>query len=93
MNNTVTVSRYNGFCRRVDFSTRPRVTVGCGKFHSVALESQWSTASVDCGCGERVGLRRVEGNVSEHECDDRCMESTGFKCECKCGGLNHGKAA
>lgn len=32
---------------------------------------------------------------SNHECDDRCMNATGrtMKCECSCGGRNHGKGA
>lgn len=30
---------------------------------------------------------------SKHECDDRCIHATGrvMKCECSCGGKNHGK--
>jgi hypothetical protein len=30
---------------------------------------------------------------SRHECDARCMFATGrtMKCECSCGGKNHGK--
>ena len=32
---------------------------------------------------------------SKHECDARCMYATGLimKCECQCGGKNHGKGA
>ena len=31
--------------------------------------------------------------ASKHECDERCMNATGriMKCECRCGGKNHGK--
>lgn len=31
--------------------------------------------------------------ASKHECDDRCMHATGkmMRCECACGGKNHGK--
>lgn len=31
--------------------------------------------------------------ASKHECDSRCMNATGriMKCECSCGGKNHGK--
>jgi hypothetical protein len=31
--------------------------------------------------------------ASKHECDDRCMFAQGrvMKCECACGGKNHGK--
>lgn len=39
--------------------------------------------------------RTVEfkSNPTRHECDDRCMNATGrvMKCECRCGGKNHGK--
>ena len=41
--------------------------------------------------------RKIEfkSNPSRHECDDRCTHATGrtMKCECSCGGKNHGKAA
>lgn len=32
---------------------------------------------------------------SRHECDSRCLNATGrvMKCECACGGKNHGKGA
>lgn len=34
-------------------------------------------------------------NPSRHECDDRCVNATGriMKCECSCGGKNHGKGS
>ena len=40
--------------------------------------------------------RKVEyktNNPTRHVCDDRCMNATGrsMKCECRCGGKNHGK--
>jgi hypothetical protein len=28
-----------------------------------------------------------------HECDARCVGAKGTKCECECGGENHGAAA
>lgn len=30
---------------------------------------------------------------TKHECDDRCLNAQGklMKCECQCGGRNHGK--
>lgn len=45
-----------------------------------------------CLCGDRryVEFRRVRGIVTAHECNDKCMSSTSFKCECSCGGANHG---
>lgn len=30
---------------------------------------------------------------SNHKCDDRCTNAKGFKCECSCGGANHGKGS
>lgn len=39
--------------------------------------------------------RSVEykSSPSRHECDARCMNATGriMKCECACGGKNHGR--
>lgn len=36
-----------------------------------------------------------KSNPSRHECDARCMNATGrmMKCECSCGGKNHGRGA
>lgn len=38
---------------------------------------------------------QYKSNPSRHECDDRCMNATGrmMKCECKCGGKNHGRGS
>jgi hypothetical protein len=41
-------------------------------------------------CGHAVTLRRIEGVVSEHVCNAKCLASTGHVCECSCGGKNHG---
>lgn len=48
--------------------------------------------------GHKVRITRVvelKANPSRHECDDRCMNATGrvMKCECACGGKNHGRGA
>jgi hypothetical protein len=41
-------------------------------------------------------VRKVEykSNPSRHACDSRCTHATGkvMKCECSCGGHNHGRA-
>lgn len=41
--------------------------------------------------------RRIEfkANASLHKCDARCLHATGrsMKCECSCGGKNHGKGS
>jgi len=31
-----------------------------------------------------------KSNPSMHKCDARCLNATGFRCECACGGKNHG---
>lgn len=40
--------------------------------------------------------RQIEykSNASKHKCDSRCQLARGrsMKCECACGGKNHGKA-
>lgn len=48
--------------------------------------------------GERVrATRRIEykPSPSRHQCDARCQNATGriMKCECSCGGRNHGKGS
>lgn len=37
---------------------------------------------------ERIIVRPLE--ASNHVCDERCIHATGQRCECKCGGENHG---
>lgn len=39
--------------------------------------------------------RKIEykRNPSLHKCDARCESAKGHKCECSCGGKNHGVAA
>lgn len=44
---------------------------------------------VEC-CGVIVAQRRIEGHRNETPCDARCTEAKGHKCECSCGGSNHG---
>jgi hypothetical protein len=43
-----------------------------------------------CGAWRWNG-KRVQGFVTDHKCDDRCTEAKGIRCECACGGKNHGK--
>lgn len=43
-----------------------------------------------CGAYHWNG-KRIEGFTTDHKCDDRCTEAKGFRCECACGGKNHGK--
>lgn len=48
--------------------------------------------------GERLQAQRVvefKRFPSRHECDARCLNATGriMKCECSCGGKNHGRGS
>jgi|SRR6185312_3079836 len=47
---------------------------------------------LDCRkCGEPRYAKLVRGVVStKHECNAKCLSSTGTTCECSCGGKNHG---
>jgi hypothetical protein len=43
--------------------------------------------------GFRVAVERAierKASPSNHKCDARCLNARGFKCECECGGKNHG---
>lgn len=43
--------------------------------------------------GSRMNATRMierKSNPSNHKCDARCLNATGFKCECSCGGRHHG---
>lgn len=45
---------------------------------------------VEC-CGQPVGMRQVKGTRNDAiACDARCLSSKGHRCECSCGGKNHG---
>ncbi len=60
---------------------------------SLKMNDCWGYAN-----GEWIKVNRVvayKANPSKHECDDRCFNATGrtMKCECACGGKNHGKGA
>ncbi|MGF6996744.1 hypothetical protein [Paraburkholderia sp. GAS32] len=58
--------------------------------------SMWVGRPVDGGEVQPV-TRYIEyrSNPSKHVCDSRCVNAQGkiMKCECSCGGKNHGKGA
>lgn len=46
------------------------------------------------GTQREVGAETMEGTLKlTVPCDERCTEARGRKCECSCGGSNHGKGA
>jgi len=59
-------------------------------------ELAWSDGEhvrVNCPkCGRPMHLERLGGvEKLEVPCDVRCLAATGSKCECGCGGANHGR--
>lgn len=57
------------------------------------LSSADDAAVRECpACTKKVRGFPVKGTVNAHECDPRCMGATGPRCECSCGGANHGGA-
>lgn len=65
-------------------------------FHDGAVATSATHFTGAAPDGTRIqATRRVEykANPSKHECDARCLHATGkvMKCECACGGKNHGR--
>jgi len=55
-----------------------------------------------CAMKDAAGVLRpvtrsveMKARPSRHECDARCINATGrvMRCECSCGGKNHGRGA
>lgn len=67
--------------------------------HDGSIRSRPENFSGLCpACGVRHICTRVvefKSFPSRHECDARCMNATGrtMKCECSCGGKNHGRGS
>lgn len=66
------------------------------EFSKVDYRSRKDIRGFDHATGQWVQCNRTvefKGNPSRHECDDRCIGATGrtMRCECSCGGKNHGK--
>lgn len=43
-------------------------------------------------CGKMMKYGEIKAVTTDHVCDARCTNATGHKCECSCGGVNHGLA-
>lgn len=74
--------------------------MGCARYREVPAKVGYRNG-VLCGYHEAHGWlpvgRTVEmkSSPSLHDCDARCFNATGrvMKCECSCGGKNHGRGA
>lgn len=68
------------------------------EFIKVDYRSREDIRGYDHASGQWVSITRTvefKSNPSRHECDARCINATGrvMKCECACGGKNHGKGS
>jgi len=54
--------------------------------------SGWGPDGLEYRCTRYIEMKPMP---SRHECDSRCVNATGriMKCECSCGGKNHGKGS
>lgn len=57
--------------------------------NGVVRDVSWDMHCSTCKSA-RTGTR-IEGRVTQTPCNARCLASTSGKCECSCGGRNHGK--
>lgn len=68
------------------------------EFTKVDYRSRKDIRGYDAASDQWVKCNRTieyKANASKHQCDARCINATGLimKCECSCGGKNHGKGA
>lgn len=57
-----------------------------------AWNGKWQIGFACPHCSAQMGVSAVAGHVTKAVCNDKCMASTSGKCECACGGRNHGKS-
>jgi hypothetical protein len=91
---TTTTTRWSSIGLRVYRATRD-------SFEGMALTG-WDfqqSAAGTCKCTQWRGnamapapmfFEDVIGTTNKTPCDDRCTGATGHKCQCSCGGKNHG---
>lgn len=97
-NTDLGVQRLNGRCR--ECKTKMSILTGACRSHygpapGFNRPDGLLVACVDirarCSCGGWALLKRVQGTVNTSvRCDSRCMYAIGPKCDCQCGGANHG---
>lgn len=78
---------------RTDKRDEQIVVSGTRCYRTADQGSNATALFVSC-CSSRVKLQRVyddhKPNRARHECNAKCLASTGPACECKCKGANHG---
>lgn len=65
-----------------------------GRINEYGREVRPDADSIPCpSCKTTMNRQMIQGRYTETPCDTRCTEAKGHKCECSCGGHNHGRAA
>jgi hypothetical protein len=99
--------RYIAKCRTCkhiaarDYTETTQIEQGTGMYRRMATVygrtayGRFIRASKDYFCpscnAQTWEGQRIEGTTTEHVCDVRCTDAKGFRCECSCGGANHGQ--
>lgn len=72
------------------------VVSGARLYRTAEHGSNPATLFISCCDAHRVKLDRVYDDAKSgprHECNAKCLASTGPACECRCRGQNHGAGA
>lgn len=73
-----------------------RIIGGKRDGHQSRLAAVWNGHwQIDIACPHCAAVMMVQavaGVHSAHECGPKCLASKGPRCECSCGGLNHGRS-
>lgn len=84
-----------------DYTETQSVTTGNGMYarkvnvagrtvHGVFIRASKDFQCQACGAHQWNG-KMIQGVVTDHKCNAKCMNSKSHICECACGGENHGK--
>ena len=100
MDATLKTTRYIGKCRCGNHVSTLAVNVGrAGQDLGAMFKDRkgecgiYDEFVIRCPCGRVARAKAVVGKFSaKHVCNDRCLSGTSGKCECSCGGKNHGAA-
>ncbi len=79
----------------VETTTTLRLTVAGMRTHRTkrtTVDGASAPTAITCTCNKLVPFWAVDGVTTTTPCDERCTSATGHKCECACGGKNHGAA-
>lgn len=80
------------YARRVTRSSYAR-TERTMTFLTWAYSSMTQAPAHCVRCGTRYKVDRIIAVKNTTPCDRKCTHAKGFKCECSCGGKNHGSQA